>query len=636
MDRRQDLQTERIVAFLLALAAAAVYLKALSFPFLLADDPTYTYGNPQVRAGLRWSGVAWAFTSLADLNWVPLTLLSHMLVAQLFGLGPAAHHLANVALHAVNTVLLFAVLRGMTGEKWRSAFVAAVFAVHPLHVESVAWVAARKDLLFALFWLLALRAYAGYSRAPSAGRYAAVFLLFAAGLLSKATMIAFPVVLLLVDRWPLDRFRSAGWPRLVLEKAPLALAAVAALVLTYLAQERGGAVSPFPLAARVENALTACVGYLAKAAWPHPLAFYYVHPASIGKAIPAWKIAGAALAVGGASVLALAERTRRPWLLAGWGWYLASLAPAIGLVQVGGQAMADRYMYLPIAGLAIVAAWGIPELSERWRLHRGALAGAAAAALAGFTAVTWIQLDSWRTTATLLEHTVAVTSDNWWAENHLGKTYAESGDLERAARHYRAAMRISPGYKDPRKQLGNLLLAEGKPGEAAALFLDALRIDPNDLEAQAGLGVALEAQGRTEEAAARYRDVLRARPGFAGEERLKGDALASGAMWFEAAGDYRLAACLDPGDADARVALGTALARRGKFDEAVRRLREALAIRPGSAAIHDRLGSIMMAAGSTGAAIAEFREALRLAPGDPGARANLEAALAGKRGGAAR
>ncbi len=392
-------RSDRLVALLLVFLALAAFAKTTGHLFLLADDPEYTFRNEHVKAGLTGSGVAWAFRSVYALNWHPVTWLSHMLDVQLFGMNPAAHHLVNLLLHIANTVLLFDLLRRATGAREASAFVAAVFAVHPLHVESVAWVAERKDLLCGLFWLLAMRAYVRYVRLPGAGRYAAVLAFFALGLLSKAMIVTLPFLLLLLDYWPLGRF-APGRPRLapIVEKIPFLILAAGTGIVTYLAQDAGGAVNALPFGVRAANGLTAYAAYLGKFIWPHPLAIYYPHPSEIGKAVPAWKAAGAFLLLAGATGTALAARKRRPWLLFGWLWFLVGLSPVIGIVQAGGQSMADRYMYMPIIGLLVLVAWESADRFGTRPFGGGALRTAALFSIAALAFLTWRQTDHWHDT----------------------------------------------------------------------------------------------------------------------------------------------------------------------------------------------------------------------------------------------
>lgn len=601
--------TDRHISYLLVIITAFAFLNITGNLFILADDPQYIFRNEVVRRGLTWRGFVWAFTDHSLSNWHPLTWFSHMLDVQLFGLNPAGHHLVNLVIHVVNTLLLFNFLRVATGARWRSAFVAAVFAVHPLHVESVAWTAERKDLLCAMFWLLSMQAYLKYAENPGLARYAAVAAFFILGFLSKAMIVTLPFLLLLLDYWPLARCPFSGdhveinegktrrfirRPILVLvaEKLPLIAISAGMSVKAYMAQKGGGAVNSLPFLMKIGNALTAYLAYLWKAFWPNPLAIYYPHPGDIGKTIPVWSVAASALIVAGLTVLALVKRKRRPWYPIGWFWYLGTLVPVIGIVQIGGQAMADRYMYIPIVGIAVAVAWGFPDILGGWRFRNRFLAVGASACILAFAAITWFQVGHWRDTGSILKHTLSVTSDNWWAERLLGNMYEEIGKPEMAAVHYENSLRITPELKPLLKEMGRLLAREGKTDQAVLRFRRILQLYPDDLDARLGLAYALEFEGRTEEARKAYAAILQTAPNLA-EERYN---------------------------------TGIAQLRIGKTAEAIDAFRDTVGLKPGNAEAHNNLGVIFGHLGKYYEAAAHFREALRLRPDYAEARANLEAA----------
>ena len=425
----------------------AAWLPALRNGFINLDDPYYVTANPQVLPGITRAGLAWAMTANVASNWHPLTLLSHMLDCQLYGLHPTGHHATSLLLHLANVLLLFAVLRGMTGAAGRSAAVAALFAVHPLHVESVAWVAERKDVLSALFWILAMGAWARYARAPSLGRYLLVFLLMALGLTAKPMVVTLPFALLLLDVWPLDRL-GLGWKRLAVEKLPLLALSAASSLITLRYQETSLVpLGVVPWRLRAANALVSYAAYLGKLFLPRHLAVFY----PIQPAIPAWEVAGAAVLLIAITVLAIWRARREPWLLVGWLWFLGTLVPVIGLVQVGRQAMADRYTYIPSIGLFLAVVWSLAELG---RAHRAALATAAGIVILALAATTRVQIGYWSDGATLFRHALAATDDgNYLAHIGLGKALMGEKDWDGAAAQFRAVLARYPYMGEARAGL---------------------------------------------------------------------------------------------------------------------------------------------------------------------------------------
>jgi protein O-mannosyl-transferase len=440
----------------LVLLTLAVYLPVLTHGFIRFDDPVYVTRNPWVQAGLTWDGIAWAFTANVASNWHPLTLLSHMLDCELFGMDPLGHHLTSLLLHTASVVLLFEALRLMTGALWRSAAVAALFAIHPTHVESVAWIAERKDVLSGFFWMLTLLAWAFYVRQPSRKRYAVVALSLAAGLLSKPMVVTLPFVLLLLDVWPLGRKIR------VKEKLPLFALAAASCVVTVIAQSGAiGMASQFPLRLRLANAVLSYVAYLGKTLVPSRLAVFYPMPTEF----PAWKVVGAALLLVLLTVLAL--RAAR-YVTVGWLWFLGTLVPVIGIVQVGGQAMADRYTYLPTIGLFLIAVWGLPRIPV-WIPILLALAIG-----------TRLQLRHWQDSESLFRHAAAVTEGNFIAHLNLAQIHAERGERGPALEHFRKTLEIRPGMWQAQASLGNTLRRWGRPDKALPHLRNAVRLRPND------------------------------------------------------------------------------------------------------------------------------------------------------------
>ena len=454
----------------LALLTLAVYLPVLAHGFLRFDDPYYVTRNPHVQAGLSWEGIAWAFQANVASNWHPLTLLSHMLDCELFGMDPLGHHLTSLLLHTASVVLLFEALRRMTGEVWRSAAVAALFAVHPTHVESVAWIAERKDVLSGFFWMLTLLAWERWIRQPSPKRYMAVALAFTAGLLSKPMVVTLPFVLLLLDIWPFERKIR------VKEKLPLFALAAVSCVATLITQSGAiGLASRFPMKLRLANAVLSYAAYLGKTVFPTRLAVFYPMPTEF----PAWKVAGAALLLVALTVLAL----RAPrYATVGWLWYLGTLVPVIGIVQVGGQAMADRYTYLPTIGLFLIVAWGLPR-RVGWLLAPAVLA---------LAITTRLQLRHWEDSESLFRHAAAVTERNFIAHLHLAQIHADRGDRRRALEHFRATLEIRPGMWQAQASLGNTLRRWGRPDKALPHLRNAVRLRPHDPRLRRALAEAQE------------------------------------------------------------------------------------------------------------------------------------------------
>ncbi len=514
-----------IICLVLALGTLFLYWPVTHHEFVILDDNLYVTANPHVQAGLSWAGVAWAFTNIFASNWHPLTWLSHMLDCQLFGLKPAGPHLINVGIHIANVLLLFAWLRGATGAVWRSAFVAALFAWHPLHVESIAWVAERKDVLSAFFWLLALLAYTRYAASfkgqslkLKATDYALVLFLFACSLMAKPMAVTLPFVLLLVDYWPLGRMRSAecgvrNLKVLVLEKIPFLALAVAASAVNYVAQKGGGATwsaDALPLPVRVANALVSYVRYLSKTFWPADLAVIYPYQ----KHWPLWLVLAAAVCLLIWSVMVIMRARQNPFLFFGWFYFAGTLIPTIGLVQVGPQAMADRYMYLPSIGLFVLIVWGVNVLATQPRPKIfAALMGTGA--LGACLVVTSLQLAHWQNSLTLLAHTVEVTTDNYTADAYLGGELEEAGLADAALQFYQESVRIAPQFAISQWDLGMALLRKGRASEAAEHLAVAAQLTPNDPVIQCYYGKALAAAGKLAEAKIQFTGALRINPGYA-------------------------------------------------------------------------------------------------------------------------
>jgi len=518
-------------------ANVVIYAAVGRYGLIKYDDARYVADNAIVAAGLTWRGVVWAFTAGYASNWHPLTWLSHMLDVQLYGMHFGGHHLTNVVLHIANTLLLFGVFQRMTGATGRSGFVAALFAVHPLHVESVAWVAERKDVLSGLFWMLTLWTYVSYVRQPRWNRYVLVALCFVLGLLAKPMVVTLPFVLLLLDYWPLGRMTpdlGAGPDRagvtpsslqlrvalpLLREKLPLLALALASSVVTFVVQRQGGAVGGFDeysFVHRVENALTSYVGYVWKMVWPARLGLFYPFPTSFA----AWQVITAAVILIGASIVALRAARRHPYLLVGWLWYLGTLVPVIGLVQVGDQAMADRYTYIPLVGLFLIVAWGVPALVAGWLvcqralegLQRTALVTAAGVVIAALIVAARSQVRYWRDPIAMWQHTLQVTGENAFARNSLASFLIEAGRTAEAVPHLVEAVRIDPRFAGAYNNLGAALIQQGNGSEAIAHFAAAARLRPQYADAHYNLAMALARQGRLDHAIQELVEAVRLRP----------------------------------------------------------------------------------------------------------------------------
>ena len=493
-----------------------VYAQTLRYDFVNYDDPRYVYQNTRITSGISVANVAWAFSHIHSENWHPLTTITHMLDCQLHGLNAGWHHFTNVLLHSFAVVLLFVALERMTGVLWRSAFVSAVFAVHPLHVESVAWIAERKDVLSAFFFMLTLLAYLHYTRAPSIGRYLTVALVVALGLMSKPMLVTLPFVLLLLDYWPLERFETRRsntrrrLSQLVLEKTPLiALSAVSSIV-TFLAQRGAiGWTEQLPVSARISNTLVSYVIYIRQMFWPAGLAVFYPHPEN---RLPVLEISLALIILVGTMAAAFRFRKRAPYFITGWLWYLGMLVPVIGLVQVGWQGHADRYTYLPQIGLYIAVTWAVTDFTRSWRFQRMVLTATTVVVIGALTWSSRLETAYWRDSETLFTHALAVTRNNDVALNNLGIIFLEKGRLDDAISNLQAAIDLRPENAPAHDNLAKALLQKGQVAEAMVHYRKFLEIEPENVEARNTLGTALIQQGKLREAIGQWQDALAIQP----------------------------------------------------------------------------------------------------------------------------
>ncbi len=606
-----------------------VYAPVRHYGFVFLDDLSYVTDNPHLREPIL-QGIKWAFTTNRAAFWMPITWLSHMLDARLFGSATGPQHVTNVIFHAINSLLLFGLLCRLTDEWKPSAFVAALFAVHPLHVESVAWIAERKDVLSTFFWLLALLAYTGYVRKPGLQRYLMVLLFFGLGLMSKPTLVTLPYGLLLLDIWPLRRLRiergqQRAWLRLTLEKLPMVAMTIASSVVTVMMSVEKGNIAiseKIPLSLRLANACVSYVAYIKDTFWPTNLAAFY----PIGP-VPTWQVLGSILCLLAVSVLTIWNVRRLPYLLVGWFWYLGTLVPVIGLVQAGSQSRADRYTYMPLVGLFIAGTWGLAFLTNRWKFQQIVLSIAAGILVCGYAIEARRQVQYWENGLTLWQHTLEITTDNFVAHTLFGLSLSDAGRTEESIAHYREALRIQPTFAMAHNNLGIALGRANRVGEAIPEFESALRIDDANAETHYNLGFAFASQGRLNEAIVEYTKALALEPGYIAAITKRGDAFLGQNRMTQAIADYEEALRRQPDFVDALNNLGMALVNEGKDDEGMARYNEALKIRPDSADVHNNLGAALANKGKYDDAIAHFREALRARPDYGLARDNLERAL---------
>ena len=667
----QDKRPKRallLICVCLSLATGTAYWHVGRHKFINYDDQDYLTNNPEVQAGLTSKGVVWAFTTDYAGNWHPLTWLSHMLDCQLYGMNAGGHHITNLVLHIANTLLLFLVLQRMTGAIGRSGVVAALFALHPIHVESVAWASERKDVLSAFFFMLTLWAYCRYAASqrsqvggqnsefriqkpegvenqtpssvphlPSSLWYCLSLLLFACGLMSKPMLVTLPFLLLLLDYWPLQRWRfpirqpgSASDSvstalRLILEKAPFLALAVISCVVTFIVQRKTGTVSSteiLPLDTRMENALAAYLLYIGKMLWPVHLAPFYPYVPERPFALVG--LATAVLLGITAGTLTFAKRV--PYLAVGWFWYLGMLVPVIGLVQVGIQSMADRYSYLPSLGLFIAAVWGISDLASRWSDSRVLLRASTAVILAICLVLTLRQVARWENSETLFRHTLEVTTDNPVAHHCLGCVLVEQGKIEEAEGHFAETVRLRPSHYEARNNLGLALVIKGNIDEAIAQYEEVLKAHPNLEKSHYNLGRALELQGRRDAAIAHYRRALELNPDFAEARADLAGALSEQGQADEAINHLIQLVRLKPGDAGIRFKLAGLLSNRGNVAEAISNYVTGLQLNPADPDAHEQLGLLLARNGRAAEAVSQFEAVLRLQPNAQG-HYNLALAL---------
>ena len=608
------MRRELFICLILIVVTLAAFWQVRNHEFVHLDDYEHITENRHLHRGLSTVGVVWAFSFTDVAYWHPMTWLSLMLDYELYGLSPSGYHLTNLLLHILSVLFLFLALRRMTGSIWQSGFVASLFALHPLNVESVAWAVERKNVLSSFFLMLTLLTYARYVERATPGRYLLVLLVFALGLMSKPTLVTAPFILLLLDYWPLNRLQpvpAGGYVdqpstsslvsggrkllafRLILEKVPFFALATIAIFLTVLSNQHLEALvatTSVPLSLRIGNGLISYVSYIGKMVWPSNLAVFYPPP----ETIPWWQVAAAILFLIILSLLVLRTLKTRPYLAVGWLWYLVTLVPSMGLVQAGlWPAMADRFAYVPLIGLFVMVAWGVPELLAKYRYQTIVLATAATILLVTLTMLTKLQVRYWQDSFTLFQQAVKVTVNNYVAHDSLGNALAQKGMLEQAIAHYQEALKMNPNLVNTHNNLGVALLKGGEINRAIAHYYQALRLKSDSAETHNNLGVALFNLGQLD----------------------------------KAIGHYLTAIKLDPNFSKAHNNLGNALARKGKIDEAISQYSRALALKTNYPEAHNNLGVALAQQGKMDEAIVQFDQALRLKPDYAQARANLGYAL---------
>jgi len=663
-DKYRSISGSCIYIFLLV-SIVVVYGQAFRFTFVSLDDYMYVRDNFHISGGITPGSMKWAFTAFYAGNWHPATWISHMLDVQFFGMDPGAHHAVNVFLHLANTLLLFFCLKKMTGDLWKSALVAFLFGLHPLHVESVAWISERKDVLSTFFLILTLFFYTWYIEHRSAGRYALVATCFILGLMAKPMLVTLPFVLLLLDIWPLKRFElssvfspakveeqtekkpaprknkkksakpslsSLAHPdkaqpaenpiRLILEKIPLLILAGAASVFTVMAQKGSGAMSNLeiiPLYVRIENAIISYCMYLGKMLWPYRLAAFYPFPRMISH--PLFMLSAAVLIA--VTFLVILNMKKAPYSLVGWFWYLGTLVPVIGIIQVGSQSMADRYTYVPLIGIFIMIAWGIPQLLEKWRPGRYVIPAVCAVIIPLFIWTSWMQTGYWRDNITLFSHAIHATENNYVAHNSLGVALCEKGDFDAGIDHYIESLRIYPEHVQARNNLGAALIQKGKYEASIGHFKKAIQIEPSFVNAYYNLGIALYSLGRIDEAIQRFEETLSLDPQNSGAVQRVQIARETQGKLAAAINQLDEAYKNDPRNYLVQCRLAELYRSKGNAKEAIRLYENALTINPDIKQILPALSALYNETGDYNKALIYLQKMLKFTPDNPDVYYNL-------------
>lgn len=617
-----------VISILLLVLITAVFYQITGHPFINYDDPSYIIENRHVQAGLTWEGVHWAFTTVHVGNWHPLTWISHMLDVELFGLNAERHHLVSLLLHTSNTFLLLLVLSRMTGKRLESAFVAALFALHPLHVESVAWIAERKDLLSTFFWMLTILAYLRYVKKTGVLNYLLVALLFVGGLMAKPMLVTLPFTLMILDYWPLGRILSGNcmdanrafrYPKIsflrsIFEKLPLFGLSAISCIITYLAQKSSDAVTPidaYSLSVNIANALVSYIRYLGKMFWPTNLAIFYPHP---GTSLFTWKVAGAALVIFLLTFLAFRFRSRYPYLLFGWLWYLVTLVPVIGIVRIGSQGMADRYTYVPLVGLFVAATWYATDLNLRLRLNKAITVTMAITIIAALSFVTWRQAGYWRSSAILFQHAVYVTEINPFAHNMAGAALVAEGRNEDALPHFQEALRLKPHFAMAHYNLALVYDIQGKVNDAEKEYKKCIEINPLKAEPYNNLGLIYLNQKRYNEAEELFKSALNLKQKNVTFYNNLALVYLQQGNFVESESLLHKALDFEPNDVETRYHLGLIYASNGRLDDAEKEFLAILSRGSVSADTYYNLGLIYMKQGRLDDAFKNLKQALSLNP----------------------
>ena len=610
------------IGIFLAAAICIIYLKVVNYEFVNFDDLAYVSENTHVLSGLNIDNVFWAFTSFYAANWHPLTWLSHMLDFQIFGLNPGMHHLMNVIFHIANTILLFYLLQRMTGAVWRCAFVAALFGLHPFHVETVAWVAERKDVLSTFFGLLTLWAYIRYAGSPQVKRYLLVVLFFCLGLMAKPMLVTLPFLLLLLDYWPLHRFHlpltsseertseGVSFLRLFWEKLPLLALTVISSILTIVAQRTSGTLASLevcPLYVRIVNAIVSYASYIVKMFWPVHLTIFYPYSLVL---LPWWQVISAGVLLLTISLGALIWYRKYPWFIVGWLWYLGALVPVIGLVQVGAQAMADRYTYIPLIGLFMVISWGVPELLKGLQHRNAILASLIGTVLIMLTGASWIQTGYWENSMTLFEHNLKVFPHNDLVHYNLGVALMNQGDLDEAMKHYAEALKINPKNAQSHLNMGFILMNRGDYDEGMMHYTAALKIYPRYFAVYNNLGNYMATRGYFDEAIKNYMEAIRIDPHRVKVYNNIGVVFYQKGDFKKAFEYYQKALSVSPGLDEVVKNLEKAGKDLKEFEESISKTQEMIKVEPKNPALVTRLGDIYRQEGEYDKALVQYQKAL--------------------------
>lgn len=632
-----------LIILLLIIITIAAYWQLTECDFISFDDNLYVTENSYVQDGLTYKGIIWAFTTFHAGNWHPLTWLSHMLDCELYGLNPMGHHWTNLLFHMANTLLLFFIFQKMTGAIWKSAFVAALFAVHPLHVESVAWVAERKDVLSTFFGLLMIIAYYRYVNKSNIANYLLIILFLSLGLMAKPMLVTMPFVLLLLDIWPLTRLnlslnqlpcQNSNLMPLIWEKIPLIILAVISIILTFLAQQSRGAVQPLeliPINYRIANALIAYSGYFIKAIWPQYLSVFYPH---LGINQPIWKVVSSTLFLIGICFWAIRVSKKYPYMLVGLLWYIITLLPVIGLIQVGAQSMADRYTYIPLTGLFIIFTWGMHDLlSKNKKYLTSILSLSAVIIISAISLISFDQVKDWKNSAALFENAINVTDDNWLSHNNLGAELYNKEKFDESVFHFQEALKIKPLYFSALYNLGKAYHKKDKLDKAAFYYNNALKIKPGHEDTHNNLANLLFALGKIDKSASHYTSILRINPDNADVHNNLGYLLVTQKKRKEALLHFNEALRINPKHADALYNLGCLMMKQGKSEEAIAHLAKFLTvldfedkkkINPDYAEVYYKIGKILYKKGKLKEADIFFSKAININPNYSEAVENLE------------